>query len=54
LEPNNPEALLLSSDVYERMGDKASAIFWYLKSLQVIKQPEARKAIEKRIEELRK
>ena len=54
LEPGNPEVLLLLADVCERTSDKPGAISWYQKSLQFIKQPDARKEIEKRIEELRK
>jgi tetratricopeptide (TPR) repeat protein len=54
LEPGNPEAILLLADIYERTGDKANAIKWYQNSLQIINQPEAKKEIEKRIEELRK
>ena len=53
LEPDNPEAALLLADVYERMGNKITAAMWYEKSLNYIKQPEARKEIEKRIKELR-
>ena len=53
LEPGNPEAILLLADVYERTGDKANALSWYQKSLQYIKRQDARKEIEKRIEELR-
>lgn len=54
LEPGNPEAILLLADMYERIGDKANAIIWYQHSIQIITQPEAKKEIEKRIEELRK
>jgi tetratricopeptide (TPR) repeat protein len=54
LEPGNPEAILLLADVYERTGDKTNAVSWYQKSLQFIKQQEARKEIEQRIEELKK
>jgi len=53
-EPGNMEALLLLADLYERTGKKKVAIEWYQKSLRYIQLPEARKAIEHRIEELRK
>ncbi len=54
IDANNVEAILLLADLNERMGDKVTAAAWYQKSLQHVKLPEARKAIEKRIEELRK
>jgi tetratricopeptide (TPR) repeat protein len=54
IEPGNVEALLLLADLYERTGKKAEAITWYQKSLPYVKLQEAKKAIEKRIEELRK
>lgn len=53
-EPGNAEAILLLADLYERTGKKADAISWYQKSLPYIKVQEVKKAIEKRIEELRK
>jgi len=54
LEPENVEAILLLADLYERTGKKADAITWYQKSLRYVKLPDAKKAIEHRIEELRK
>ena len=54
IEPGNVEAIFLLADLYERTGDKKNAIVWYQKSLQLVKLPEAKKEIEKRIEELRK
>lgn len=54
IEPGNAEAILLLADMYERTGKKADAIAWYQKSLPYIKMKEAKKEIEKRIEELRK
>lgn len=53
-EPANVEAIVLLADIYDRTGDKANAVIWYRKSLQYIKQPEARKEIEKRIKDLSK
>ena len=54
LQPENIEAIFLLADLYERTGDKKNAIVWYQKSLRFIKLPEAKKEIEKRIEELGK
>ncbi len=54
LQPGNPDAVLMMAEVYERMGDKANALIWYQKSLPFIKQPEAKTAIEKRMEDLKK
>jgi len=54
LQPDNPEAILMLADVYERTGDKTSAIKWYRASLEFIKRQDARTEIEKRIAELRK
>ncbi len=54
LHPDNIEAILMLADVYERTGKKAAAIDWYKKSLLHVKRPDARTAIEKRIEDLGK
>jgi len=54
LQPDNIEAIFMLADLYDRTGNKANAIAWYRKSLQFIKQPEAVKEINKRIEELSK
>lgn len=54
MKPNNIDAILLLAEVYERTGDKRNAVNWYQKSLQFIKQPETRMAIENRIGELKK
>jgi tetratricopeptide (TPR) repeat protein len=54
IEPGNIEAILLLADMYERTGKKSDAIVWYQKSLSYIKLEEAKKEVEKRIEELRK
>ena len=51
-EPGNLDAILLLAEVYERTGDKTSAIKWYRNSLSLVKQPEAKAAIEHRINEL--
>jgi tetratricopeptide (TPR) repeat protein len=54
LEPANVEAIFLLADLYDRTGDKTNAVLWYRKSLQLVKQPEARVEIEKRIKDLSK
>ena len=54
LEPANVEAIFLLADLYDRTGDKANAVMWYRNSLQLVKQPEARAEIEKRIKDLSK
>ena len=54
LDPGNLEAILLLAEVYERKGDKLSAIDWYRKSLPLIKTIEVRKEVETRINELKK
>lgn len=54
LQPGNVDAIFMLADLYDRTGDKANAIAWYRKSLQFIKQPEAVKEINKRIEQLSK
>jgi tetratricopeptide (TPR) repeat protein len=54
LEPANVEAIVLLADLYERTGDKSNAVIWYHKSLQLIKRPEVRAEIEKRIKDLSK
>ncbi len=54
LEPKNIDAILLLAEVYERMQDRKNAVEWYRKSLELVKQAEIRKAIESRIDELKK
>ena len=54
LDPLNLEAILLMAEVYERKGDKVTAIDWYQKSLPLIKTIEVRKEVEARINELKK
>lgn len=54
LQPDNLEAIILLADVYERIGDKENAANWYQKCLPLIKQPEMKNAIEKRVEDLKK
>ena len=52
LDPRNAEAILMLADVYERTNDKANAISWYRKSLDLIQRQDAKAEIEKRIKEL--
>ena len=54
LQPDNLEAIILLADVYERTGDKENAASWYQKCFPLIKQPEMKNAIEKRVEDLKK
>lgn len=53
LQPNNVEAILLMAELYERSGDKTSAISWYQKSLVLAPNKEIKAAISQRIEELK-
>ncbi|MBV9989285.1 MAG: tetratricopeptide repeat protein [Chitinophagaceae bacterium] len=53
-DPANMEAVFNLAECYEIKGDKASAIKWYEQGKELVKLPEARKEIEKRITELRK
>ena len=53
-EPNNLDAVLLLGEVYERTGNKVKAIKYYEQSLPLVKVPELKLAIEKRIAELKK
>jgi tetratricopeptide (TPR) repeat protein len=54
LKPDNLEAILSLADVYERNGDKTSAVAWYKKSLPHINIPGLKLEVEKRITELSK
>ncbi len=54
LQPDNAEAVLMLADIQERLGNKESAISWYERSLQLVKQPEALTEIRKRITALKK
>ena len=48
------EACLMLAEAFERKADKPSAITWYEKSLDLIKNEEARQEVKKRIDELKK
>jgi len=54
LQPANLEAIMVLADLYERKGDKSSAISWYDKAAPLIKNPVLKTEVEKRIEELKK
>jgi tetratricopeptide (TPR) repeat protein len=54
LQPDNAEAVLMLADIQERLGNKESAISWYERSLQLVKQPDALTEIRKRITALKK
>lgn len=54
LKPNDAEAVLLLADTYERMGNKKAAIEWYEKSIPLVPNPDYKKEVEKRINELKK
>lgn len=48
ISPDNSEAMLLLADLYERTGEKKSAITWYRKALPYYPE-EVKKAINERI-----
>lgn len=54
LQPGNLEAILMMAEVYERKEDRANAIKWYFNAIPLAKNPELKKALENRIEELKK
>ena len=54
LQPGNVDAVLLLADLSERTGNKAEALKWYQRSLELVKLPEALQAIRERIAELQK
>ncbi len=51
-DPHNLEAIFNLAETYDRKGDKAQAVKWYMASLELIRIPEARKEIEQRIKAL--
>ena len=52
-QPANIEAVLNLAEAYEQKGDKVSAIEWYQKSKQLIRNPEIEKELDARINSLR-
>ncbi len=54
LQPNNLEAMVNLAECYELTNKKDSAIDWYAKMKTLVKNNEAKDAIDKRIKELNK
>ena len=54
LQPTNMEAMVNLAECYELTDQKTLAIEWYTKIKDLVKLPEAKDAIEKRIKELKK
>lgn len=54
IKPGNADALLLLAEVYERMGDKKSAVSYYEKSIPYVELADAKAAIRERIVALKK
>jgi tetratricopeptide (TPR) repeat protein len=54
LEPNNIEAMVNLAECYELTNQKNSAIDWYTKVREKVNIPEAKEAVTKRIQELKK
>jgi cytochrome c-type biogenesis protein CcmH/NrfG len=52
-QPANIEAILNLAEAYEQKGDKVSAIQWYQKCKQLIRNPEIEKELDVRINLLR-
>jgi tetratricopeptide (TPR) repeat protein len=53
-EPENIEISFRLAETYERKGDKVNAIKWYEQTKKLIQVPDAKKEIDKRIEELKR
>lgn len=53
LKPDNLEAVMILADLFERKQQKQNAIKWYTKALPLVKNPELRAEVEKRIAELK-
>ncbi|MGR9754270.1 hypothetical protein ACUOFX_25960, partial [Escherichia coli] len=53
-EPTNIEAIFHIAECYDLKGDKANAIQYYENAKKGVAIPEAKKELEKRIEELKK
>ena len=54
VQPNNMEAMVNLAECYEQTDQKDLAIEWYTKMKDMVRMPEAKEAIEKRIKELKK
>lgn len=53
LQPDNLEAIMMLAEVFERENDHSGASIWYTKALQFVQNPELKKEIQNRIEELK-
>ena len=53
-EPNHIEAMVNLAECYELTSQKALAINWYTKVKALVNNPEAKQAVSKRIQELKK
>jgi len=53
LKPDNLEAIMILADLFERKQQKQTAVQWYSKALPLVKNPELRAEVEKRIAELK-
>ena len=53
-EPNHIEAMVNLAECYELTSQKALAINWYTKLKELVNNPEAKAALSKRIQELKK
>lgn len=53
-QPGNLEAIFNLAECYELKGDKTGAIKWYQRAKDLVKVPEAKTALDKRISELSK
>ena len=53
-QPNNIEAMVNLAECYELTNQKAIAIQWYTKVKDLVNIPEAKQAVSKRIQELKK
>ena len=52
-EPENLEAIFNLAETFELKSDKANAVIWYQKARDLIKVPDAKIALDKRIKELK-
>ena len=53
LDPTNTEVIFLLAELYEKAGDKKSAIEWYQKGLKDVKNPELINALNEKIASLK-
>ena len=53
-QPNHIEAMVHLAECYELSNQKAMAITWYTKIIELVNNPEAKAALSKRIQELKK